>query len=164
MIALVPGTFDPITLGHVDVVERAAGLFDEVVLAVLANPGKAPWFSAEERTGLAAAALAHLSNVRVDRFDGLLVQLAGTIGARAVVKGLRSGADYEYERAMALMNRELSPLVETVFVVGDARLAHVSSSLVREVAWFGGEIDSVVPPVVAEALCRRVAERRAGAS
>ena len=164
MIALVPGTFDPITLGHVDVVTRAAGLFDEVVLGVLANPGKSPWFSAAERADLAAQALAHLGNVRVDRFDGLLVQLADALGARAVVKGLRSGADFEYERAMALMNRGLSPQLETVFVIGDARLAHVSSSLVREVAWFGGDIDSVVPPLVADALRRRAGERRAGAS
>ncbi len=161
MTALVPGTFDPLTLGHLDIITRAAALYAEVVVAVLDNPAKAPWFDGAERAAIAVRETAHLANVRVDRFAGLLVQLADTHGARAVVKGLRSGADFEYERAMALMNRELSPQVETVFLVGDARLVHVSSSLVREIAWLGGDLTSAVSPAVAQDMRQRAEQRKA---
>jgi pantetheine-phosphate adenylyltransferase len=162
LTALVPGTFDPITLGHVDLVARAAALFDQVVVAILDNTAKAPWFSAAERESLAGAALAGLGNVRVDSFTGLLVHFADAVGARVVVKGLRCGADFDYERTMALMNRQLAPRLETVFLTGEARYSHLSSSLVREVALFGGDIANCVPPGVIEPLRARAAERKRG--
>lgn len=164
MTALVPGTFDPLTLGHTDIIERAARIFEQVVVAVLVNPAKQPWFSAAERVAMAERELRHLTNVRVDSFGGLLVQLADAHGAQAIVKGLRSGADFEYERAMALMNRQLSARAETVFLVGDARLVHVSSSLVREVAQLGGDLSSALSAAVGAELYQRAAERRDAAA
>jgi pantetheine-phosphate adenylyltransferase len=165
--ALVPGTFDPPTLGHLDVILRAAALFDEVVVAVLDNTAKTPWFSAEERESLLRAALdgaapGGLANVRVDRFTGLLVQFADAVEARVVVKGLRSGADFDYERSMAHMNRELAPRIETVFIPADPRFSHLSSSLVREVALFGGDVARAVPPPVLEPLKERAVEQKRG--
>lgn len=162
MIAVIPGTFDPVTLGHVDLIGRAATLFDEVVVGVLDNLAKEPWFDADERADLVRAAVAELRNVRVDRFTGLLVHWAASLGARVVVKGLRSGVDFEYEKTMALMNRSLAPSLETVFLVTEMRCSHMSSSLVREVAWLGGEVESLVPPNVLGPLAAKVAERKRG--
>ena len=162
MRVMMPGSFDPLTFGHAEIVRRAADMYEEVVVAVLENPGKAPWFTATERQELASVALADLPNVRVDRFDGLLVQFARTIEAKVLIKGLRCGADFEYERMMAQMNRTLEPSVETVFLAADPRFAHISSTLVREVAWFGGAIEELVPANVAIALQTKVDERKRG--
>lgn len=150
-IAVCPGSFDPITLGHVDVVRRARSMFDEVVVAVAHNASKQSLLAPEERVRLAADALAGLEGVRVVSTDGLLVDLVRDVGARAVVKGLRSGADLDAELAMALMNRHLSG-VETVFVLGDPARAHIASSLVKDVARHGGPIDDMVTPEVAAAV------------
>ncbi|GIG27601.1 pantetheine-phosphate adenylyltransferase [Cellulomonas marina] len=149
--AVCPGSFDPITRGHVDVVRRARSMFDEVVVAVARNSAKTPLLDVEERLRLAAAAVADLDGVRVEAVDGLLAAYVRRTGAVAVVKGLRSGADLDAELPMALMNRHLIG-VETVFVVGDGALAHVASSLVKDVARHGGEIDDLVPPGVGEAV------------
>lgn len=154
--AVCPGSFDPITLGHVDVVRRARSLFDEVVVAVAHNASKRPLLPTAERVRLAADALADVEGVRVVVADGLLVDLVRDVGARAVVKGLRSGADLDAELAMALMNRHLSG-VETVFVLGDPRRAHIASSLVKDVARHGGPIDDMVTPAVAVAVRRALA-------
>jgi pantetheine-phosphate adenylyltransferase len=162
MTAVLPGSFDPITLGHVDLVQRAAGLFHEVVVGVLHNPAKAPWFSVDERCALVAGALAGLDNVRVDTFAGLLVHWADALAAPVVVKGLRSGVDFEYEKAMALANRGLAPKIETVFLLTDARYAHLSSSLAREVALLGGPVEGLVPANVVQPLTARAAERKRG--
>ncbi|MBO9556389.1 pantetheine-phosphate adenylyltransferase [Cellulomonas sp.] len=150
-IAVCPGSFDPITLGHVDVVRRAASMFDEVVVGIARNSAKSALLTPDERVALAGKALADVPNVRVEAVDGLLADFVTRVGAHAVVKGLRSGADFDAELPMALMNRHLSS-VETVFVVGDPALAHVASSLVKDVARYGGPIDDLVPAGVGEAV------------
>ena len=149
-LAVCPGSFDPVTLGHLDVVRRARGMFDEVVLAVAHNSAKRSLFDLDERVRLARESTADL-DVRVDVVDGLLADYCTRVGASAVVKGLRGGADYDAEQPMALMNRHLSG-VETVFLVGDGALAHVASSLVKDVARHGGDVSDLVPPAVARAL------------
>lgn len=150
-----PGSYDPVTLGHLDVVDRARGLFDEVVVAVLHNPGKAGAFGVAERVRLLEAALAGRDRVRVAEFGGrLLVDVCRELGVGHVVKGLRSAADYTYELPMALMNRHLTGL-ETVFVTADPRFAHVSSSLVKQVSAYGGDVTGLVPDVVRDALVQR---------
>lgn len=158
-LAVCPGSYDPVTLGHVDVIARAAGLFDEVVAAVVHNPGKAGMFSTDERVALLRAVLAddpRTTGVRVDVVaGGLLVDYCRDVGARAVVKGLRSGTDLAYERPMALMNRHLSGL-ETVFLPGEPRFEHVSSSLVKEVARHGGDVADLVPAAVLAAMADRL--------
>jgi pantetheine-phosphate adenylyltransferase len=142
--ALCPGTFDPVTNGHVDIIERAAQQFDRVVVAVLDNPGKQPLFGVEER-------VAGIDRVEVDAFSGLLVEYAKRMGAKVIVKGLRAVTDFEYEIQMAQMNQRLGG-VETFFMTTDPTWSYLSSSLVREVARFGGDVDGLVPPVVAERL------------
>lgn len=149
-LAVCPGSFDPITLGHLDVVRRARLLFDGVVLAVARNASKTAWFSAEQRVALAREALAD-TDVRVEAVDGLVAQYAREIGATAIVKGLRAGADFDGEQPMALMNRHLAG-IETVFLVSDGGYAHIASSLVRDIARHDGDVADLVPPVVARAL------------
>ena len=152
-IAVCPGSFDPITLGHVDVVRRASSMFDEVVVGVARNSSKSSLLPVEQRVELARAALADLDGVRVEAVDGLLADFVRTVGAVAVVKGLRGGADFDAELPMALMNRHLSGL-ETLYLPGDPRWLHVSSSLVREVARLGGDVSGLVPDAVLERLAR----------
>lgn len=154
-IAVLPGSFDPVTLGHVDIATRAAGLFDQLIVAVAHNSAKTPLLDVGARVALASDALRHLPNVTVAAADGLLVSFCRERGATAIVKGLRGGADYDYERPMALMNRSLTG-IETVFITGDAALAHVASSLVRDVARHGGDISPYVPAGVADAVVAAV--------
>ena len=154
-IALYPGSFDPLTNGHVDVVERAARLFDSVVVAVARNSAKQPLFTIEEREAHLGAALSHCPNVRIVSFDGLLVAFAKETGATALIRGLRAVSDFEYEFQMALMNRRLAPDIETVFLMTDADKSFLSSSIVKEVARLGGEIHGLVPLVVESALKER---------
>ncbi|MCC2318174.1 pantetheine-phosphate adenylyltransferase [Cellulomonas chengniuliangii] len=149
--AVCPGSFDPITLGHLDVVRRARSLFDEVVVGVARNSSKQALLTPEARVELARGALAGMDGVRVEVIPGLLADFVREVGAAAVVKGLRGGADFDAETPMALMNRHLTG-VETVFVIGDTALAHIASSLVKDVARFGGEIDDLVPPGVGRAV------------
>jgi pantetheine-phosphate adenylyltransferase len=154
-LAVCPGSFDPVTNGHVDVVRRAAALFDEVVVAVVHNPGKRGAFAVEERVRMLWSAVEGIEGVRVDTVGaGLLVEWCRSVGASALVKGLRGGTDYDYELPMALMNRHLTGL-ETVFLPGEPALGHVSSSLVREVAAHGGDVSALVPPTVWQALRTR---------
>jgi len=150
--AVCPGSYDPVTNGHVDVVRRAAGLFDEVVVALLHNPTKQGTFSVARRLSLLADSLAGIDNVRIEAFAGrLLVDVCSELDARAIVKGLRGGTDFAYELPMALMNKHLTG-VETVFLPGDPRFEHVSSSLVKEVAQHGGDVAGLVPDPVHAAL------------
>jgi pantetheine-phosphate adenylyltransferase len=159
-----PGSFDPVTVGHVDVVRRASALFDEVVVAVMTNPAKQSTFSLEERLDLLRAALAGIDGVRVvEAGGGLLVDFCTRVGAGAVVKGLRSGTDVAYEMPMALMNRHLSGL-ETVFLPGDPTLEHISSSLVKEVAAHGGDVTGMVPDGVLAPLLARLGVTGDGAT
>ena len=153
--ALCPGSFDPPTNGHVDVVERAARYFDEVVVAVIENPSKEPLFSVDERVEMLSDALAHIANVDIASFDGLLVDLAKQRGIDLVLKGLRAVSDFEYELQMAQMNSALAPGLDTMFVTATPASAFLSSSLVKEVARYGGAVDGLVPPRVAKALAER---------
>lgn len=150
-LAVCPGSFDPVTLGHIDVIRRARSMFDEVVVVVAHNAAKRPLLAVDERVALVRAAVADMGGVSVAPWDGLLADFLRDAGANAVVKGLRGGADVDAELGMALLNRHLSG-VETVFVPGDGALAHVASSLVKDVARHGGRIDDLVPPGVAEAV------------
>ncbi|GEN78486.1 pantetheine-phosphate adenylyltransferase [Actinotalea fermentans] len=157
-IAVVPGSFDPVTLGHLDVVRRAAALFDEVVVAVATNVAKSPLIPAAERVALVSEAVADLPHVRAAEVPGLLVEFCREVGATAVVKGLRSGGDYDAELPMAWMNRHLG--VETVFLPADPAVAHIASSLVKDVARHGGPIDDLVPARVAEVVRDRLRAAR----
>jgi len=151
-----PGSFDPVTNGHVDVINRAAALYDELVVAVLVNPGKAGFFPVEERMELLREAIAHLPNVRVDSFQGLLVDYCGANDIPVIVKGLRAVSDFEYELQMAQMNRELAA-IETLFVPTAPQVGHLSSSLVKQIATFGGDVSRLVPKVVDDRLRARAA-------
>jgi len=152
--ALCPGSFDPPTNGHIDVIERAIEIFDRVVVAVVANPAKEPMFSADERMAMIGRAFG--DRVRLESFDGLLVNFARSVGVDVVVKGLRAVSDFDYELQMAQMNRTLAG-VETVFLPTNPEWSYLSSSLVREVARLGGAYGSLVPPHVAAALQERLA-------
>lgn len=153
---LVPGSFDPPTRGHLDVIRRAAARFDRVVVAVVTNPGKEPLFRPEERVALLAAELAEVGRVEVVAADGLLVDLAARLGITTVVKGLRGAGDLEAELQMARMNRRMGGL-ETLLLPSDPAHADVSSSLVKEIARLGGPLEGIVPPAVAAALTARLA-------
>lgn len=153
--ALYPGSFDPPTRGHEDLIRRAAALADRLVVAVVVNPNKQPLFSAAERVGLLAEAVADLPNVTIGRFEGLVVEFARTIDATMLVRGVRSVGDFESEQQMAQMNRQLHPGLETVFLAPSPGLGHLSSTLVREIAKLGGDVGAMVPPGVATALHAR---------
>jgi pantetheine-phosphate adenylyltransferase len=157
--AVCPGSFDPVTNGHVDVITRAAALYDELVVAVLINPSKAGLFSVDERMDLLREALADLSNVTVSSFQGLLVDYCRTHEIPVIVKGLRAVSDFEYELQMAQMNRELAG-IETLFVPTAPQVGHLSSSLVKQVAQFGGDVSRLVPKVVNDRLLERTGQGR----
>jgi pantetheine-phosphate adenylyltransferase len=158
VIAVYPGTFDPITNGHLDILERALALFDRVIVTIASNPRKQPLFTAEERTSFVQEAMKELGHeARIDYaiFDGLLVDFCRSRGATVIVRGLRALADFEYEFQFAHMNRRLAPGVESVFLMTDERNHYVSSSLVKEVAGLGGDVTGLVPPQVQRALARK---------
>lgn len=156
---MYPGTFDPFTNGHHELVRRAARIFDEVVVAVAASPHKAPMFDLEDRMRLAREVLADLPNVRVDGYTGLTVGYAKASGLKVVIRGLRAVSDFEYEFQLASMNRHLESGVETIFMTPAEQYTFVSSTLVREVAALGGDVTAFVHPRVAEALGRRFGRR-----
>ena len=153
--AIYPGSFDPPTKGHEDLIRRSLALADRVIVAVAVNPLKQPLFTVAERLAMLQAAIGDEPRVSYQSFDGLLVEFARRVGATIVVRGLRAVSDFEYEFQMALMNRQLHPSLETVFLVPALELTYLSSSLVREVARFGGDVSALVQPGVAEALARR---------
>ena len=155
--AMYPGTFDPFTNGHNDLVRRACRIFDHVVVSIAANPGKTPLFTLEQRVALIREAVPD-PRVEVQSFDGLLVDFAKRAGASLIVRGLRAVSDFEYEFQMALMNRTLAADIETVFLVPAFDLTYLSSSLVREVARFGGDVSALVHPAVQKALQRAFAK------
>ncbi|HTB79732.1 MAG TPA: pantetheine-phosphate adenylyltransferase [Opitutaceae bacterium] len=149
---IYPGTFDPITYGHLDVLERAARLFDRVTVAIAHNPGKDPLFTAEQRLAMLKASTTKLANVTATVFDGLLVDFAQQQGATAIIRGLRALSDFEFEFNMALMNRHLKPGIETIFVMPNELYSYTSSNLVKQVAKYGGDITHFVPSNVAAEL------------
>ncbi|MFV0426273.1 MAG: pantetheine-phosphate adenylyltransferase [Beutenbergiaceae bacterium] len=157
-VAVCPGSFDPVTLGHIDIVRRARHLFDEVVVAVGRNAAKAALLDTDQRVSLFRAAVADIDGVRVQSLPGLLADLCTQVNASAIVKGLRGGGDYDAELPMALMNRHLSG-VDTVFLSADPALSHIASSMVRDVARHGGAIEDLVPPGVADAVHRAFAQQ-----
>ncbi len=150
--ALYPGSFDPVTQGHIDVAARGAALFDKMVIAVYSTPSKNLLFTTEERVALFEDAVSHLPNVEVRQFQGLVVRFAQEIGAAVIVRGLRSGSDFEYEYEMAFMNRKLAPDVDMVSFMTSQEHMYVSSSLLKEVARLGGDIAEMVTPKVADAV------------
>lgn len=152
---IYPGTFDPITYGHMDVLQRAAKLFDRVTVAVAHNPGKGPLFSAEQRLEMVQQNLGRLPNVTAVTFTGLLVEFAVEQKADAIIRGLRALSDFEFEFNMALMNRHLQPRIETIFVMPNEQFSYTSSTLVKQVASYGGNVKHFVPPNVGEALKNR---------
>jgi len=156
--AVFPGSFDPITNGHLDIIQRASSVFDEVIVAVLVNSGKSPLFSAEERVGLIRSACRGRRSVRADTFSGLLVDYAVKVKAGVIVRGLRAISDFEYEFQMALMNRRLNPAIETVFMMPAESYSYVSSRLVKEVFALGGEVAGLVPPGVERQLRAKLGE------
>ena len=151
-IAVYPGTFDPITNGHLDVIRRCLSLFDRVIVSVAHREEKDPLFSVEERVEILKEALKDMKGVEVDHFDGLLVDYVRKKGAKAIIRGLRAVSDFEYEFQMALMNRRLDPRIETVFLTPSEEHSFLSSSLVKEVASLGGDVESLVPRVVGRRL------------
>ncbi len=155
VVAIYPGTFDPITNGHTDLIERGARMFDRLILAVATSPAKQPLLSLEERIGLARAVLGHIDKVEVRGFDSLLVNFARSVGAQVIVRGLRAVSDFEYEFQLAGMNRRLQPQIETIFLTPAEQYAFISSSLVREVAKLGGDVAPFVHPQVQAALNRK---------
>ena len=158
-VAVYPGSFDPITNGHVDIIERGVRLFDRVVVAILRNIEKSPLFSVDERVEIARRVFSRVPTVEVDTFDGLLVEYARRRGATAIVRGLRAISDFEYEMQMALMNRRLYPDVETVFMMPAETYSYVSSRLVKEIFALGGNIAGLVPPLVEARLRERAGAR-----
>ncbi|WP_088005786.1 pantetheine-phosphate adenylyltransferase [Indiicoccus explosivorum] len=150
--AVVPGSFDPVTLGHLDIIKRAAVIFDDLYIVVLNNSSKNPLFSSEERVRLIEAVTADIPNVKVETFQGLLVDYAREVNAHAVVRGLRAVSDFEYEMQITSMNRVLSEQLETVFMMTNNQYSFLSSSIVKEVAKYGGDISELVPETVRKAL------------
>jgi pantetheine-phosphate adenylyltransferase len=154
--AIYPGSFDPPTNGHLDLIERGSKIFDELVVAILRNPEKSPLFSLADRRKMLEAMTSDFENVSVDTFDGLTVDYALKVEARAILRGIRAVSDYEYELQMALMNRKLQPGLETVFMMPADKYSYLSSRLVREVAQLGGSIDCLVPELVAQKLREKI--------
>ena len=154
--ALYPGTFDPPTNGHLDLIQRGARLFDHLIVSILNNPVKDPLFTVEERAEMLRESISDMSNVSVATFDGLMVDFARQQGAKAVLRGIRAISDYEYEFQMALMNRRLAPEIETVFLQPAGRYSFVSSRMLKQVFAFGGDITGLVPPEVLKRLRDRI--------
>ena len=157
--ALYPGTFDPITNGHIDLAERASRMFEHVVVAIAASTAKAPLFSLEERLQLTQKALSHIDNVSVSSFSGLLVNCATEHNTPVVLRGLRAVSDFEYEFQLAAMNRRLASNVETVFLTPSEQFTFLSASLVKEIASMGGDVSQFLDPTVNEALTQKLAEQ-----
>ena len=157
-IAIYPGTFDPFTNGHLDIVARVRDLFERVVVAVADNPSKTPLFTAQERVALIREAVSAFPTVEVDTFDGLLVGYASEKSAKVILRGLRAVSDFEYELQMALMNRWIDPKIETFFMAPNSEYSFLSSGLVKEVASFGGDVRKLVPECVGAALAGKIAK------
>jgi pantetheine-phosphate adenylyltransferase len=161
--AVCPGSFDPVTNGHLDIITRAARTFDHVLVAILTNPRKAPLFTAEERLDMLWETTQHLPNVSVQRADGLLVDFAESAGASVIVKGLRPIQDFEYEWQMGMVNMELNDQIETYFLMSRKEYSYLSSSIVRELAAYGGNLEGLVPPQIVERLRAKFTKNQAEA-
>ena len=156
---IYPGSFDPVTLGHLQVIRRAAKMFDKVIVAVLINSSKTPTFSVDERMDLLRQVTADLDNVEIAGFDGLLAEYARERGVNAIVKGLRAVSDFEYEFQMAIANKKLNPDLETIFITADSDMMYLSSSMVREIGSMGGDISDFVPAEIHEKIKNRILKK-----
>lgn len=154
-IGIYPGSFDPITFGHLDIIKRSAKLFDRLIVAVLSNPQKEPLFTVDERIEMIRESINDAPNIEIDSFSGLLIDFARLKQAKVIIKGLRAVSDFEYELQMALMNKKLDERIETVFIMTSSKYSYLSSSIVKEVASFGGCVSSLVPPLVEKQLKRK---------
>jgi pantetheine-phosphate adenylyltransferase len=161
-IAIYPGSFDPVTNGHLDIVKRGLKLFDKIIVTILYNPGKETLFSVEERLGMLRESIKSLSHIEIDRYDGLLVDYAAKRKAQAILRGMRAVSDFEYEFQMALMNRRLNREIQTVFLMTGLRWIFTSSSIIKEAARFGGNIEGMVPPNVLEKLKTKFGQKQDG--
>ena len=159
-IAVYPGSFDPVTLGHYDIIERTSKIFDKVILGVLNNRAKSPLFSAEERVNMLKEVTVSLTNVEVQSFEGLLIDFVRQNGAAIIVRGLRAITDFEYELQLAQTNRVIAPEVDTIFLTTNLRYSYLSSSIVKEIAEFDGEISAFLHPAVAEKVREKLTARR----
>ena len=159
-IAVCPGSFDPITLGHLDIIRRAATLFDQVIVLVVINPSKTPSFTPEERVEMIRKSVEGMPNVQVDSYCGLLIDYVREKGAVAIVKGLRAVSDFEYEFQMALTNKKMLPYAETVFLTTSAHNMYLSSSVVKQIAAFGGDISHFVPPEILDMIVKRLVKEK----
>ena len=155
-IAVYPGTFDPITNGHLDIIKRASQIFDHIIVSVSNNLNKDPLFTLKERRDLIEQSIQHLKNVEADNFEGLLVHYAEKKGASALIRGLRAVSDFDYEFQMALMNRKQNPKIETVYLMPSEEYTYINSTVVKEIARLGGRIDCFLPPVVEKALLKKI--------
>ncbi len=158
-IAICPGSFDPVTRGHLNIIERGAQRFDRVIVLVMVNPAKTPCFSADERADFLRRATAHIPNVQVDVSTGLLAEYARRAGASTIIKGLRAVTDFEFEFQQALTNKKLNPELETMFVITDPEYMYLSSSMVRQVAAFGGDVTDFLPREICADIVKRLAEK-----
>ena len=161
-IAVYPGSFDPVTKGHLDIIQRASALVDELVVGVLNNNAKTPLFSAEERVNMIKDVTGNLKNVRVEAFSGLSVDFVRKCNAGFIVRGLRAVTDFEYELQMAQTNRSMDRRVDTIFFTTELNYAYISSTIVKEVAWYGGDISGFVPQKVAEQVYRKIRDKKDG--
>ncbi len=157
--AVCPGSFDPVTVGHIDIIRRASKMFDHVIVVVMINAAKQSCFSLEERVRMLRASTAEFPNVRVDSYNGLLAEYAASKHADAIVKGLRAMSDFEYEFQMALTNKKLSPDIETVFLTTSAENMYLSSSMVKQIASMGGDVSEFVPEVIHKDIVQRLNQR-----
>ena len=158
-VAIYPGSFDPVTNGHIDIIERGLKLFDKVIVSILHNPGKENLFTLDERLEMLKDCLKKFNNIEIDSFDGLLVDYAATRNADAILRGLRAMSDFEYEFQMALMNRRLNREVQTVFLMTGLRWIYTSSSIIKEAIQFGGNIEGMVPPLVQKKLIEKFGDQ-----
>lgn len=161
-VAIYPGSFDPVTNGHLDIVKRGLKLFDKIIVTILYNPGKETLFSVEERLGMLRESVKSLTHIEIDHYDGLLVDYAAKRKAQAILRGMRAVSDFEYEFQMALMNRRLNREIQTVFLMTGLRWIFTSSSIIKEAARFGGNIEGMVPPLVLEKLRKKFGQKQDG--
>ena len=159
-VAVYPGSFDPLTLGHLDIIERASVLVDELVVGVLNNNAKSPLFSSDERVKMIRESVSHLPNVRVEAFSGLSVDFVRKCGAGFIVRGLRAVTDFEYELQMAQTNRSMDRSIDTIFFTTELNYAYISSSIVKEVAWYGGDVSGFVTPQIEKLVKEKIREKQ----
>ncbi len=158
-IAICPGSYDPVTNGHINIIERTALLFDEVIVLVLVNPNKQPMFTPSERVAFLKRVTKNISNVKIDSYEGLLAQYAQNIGACTLIKGLRAVTDFEFEFQQALTNKKLNPNLETMFMITDTNFMYLSSSILKQVGYFGGDVKEFVPPEIYDDVLQRITKK-----